>query len=163
MPEESETEAVMKQFDQRQNAYPPSGKRTSPVNVEGNGISIAIDELCRSAEQIYAIRCVAECDEIVIRTIQKRPIFIISYRESLNNAVKHGKSKNIKIILKRNGTGIACSIIDDGIGFTVRDGKREGLGLTFMKYRADIIGGMLSITSGKPSGTIVTCMIETID
>lgn len=163
MPEESETEAVMKQLDHARTHIRHLAKGLSPVNVEGNGISIAIDELCRSAEQIYAIRCEADCDDIVIRDNSKATHIYYIIQESLNNAVKHGKSKQIKIILKRNGEGIVFSIIDDGIGFVVRDGKREGLGLTFMKYRADIIGGVLGITGGNPTGTIVNCVIEKIE
>ena len=41
--------------------------------------------------------------------------------------------------------------------------RTEGLGLMFMKYRADIIGGMLNVNRRKPSGTIVTCEVPGIE
>jgi PAS domain S-box-containing protein len=163
LPGEKETEAVMKQLDHAKTHIRLLAKGLSPVIVEQNGITIAIDELCRSAEGIYNIRCEPDCDDIVIRDASKATHIYYIVQESLNNAVKHGKCKNIRIMLKRRGKGLFLSVVDDGTGLPEETGRREGLGLMFMKYRADIIGGILNVNRRKPSGTIVTCMIHRID
>ncbi|HPC42478.1 MAG TPA: response regulator [Spirochaetota bacterium] len=163
LPGETETEAVINQLDHAKTHIRLLAKGLSPVIVDQNGITIAIDELCRSAEGIYKIRCEADCDDIVIRDASKATHIYYIVQESLNNAVKHGKCKNIRVVLKRRGKGLFLSVIDDGTGLPEETGRREGLGLMFMKYRADIIGGVLNVNRRKPSGTIVTCMIHRID
>ncbi|MBP7737267.1 MAG: response regulator [Spirochaetes bacterium] len=163
LPGDEETNAVVKQLDHVKTHVRLMAKGLSPVIVERNGIAIAIGELCRSAEGIYSIRCEADCDDIVIRDASKATHIYYIVQESLNNAVKHGKSKNIKVMLKRRGAGIFFSIVDDGIGLPDETARKEGLGLTFMKYRADIIGGVLNVNRRKPSGTIITCVINRID
>jgi PAS domain S-box-containing protein len=163
LPGGAETEAVIKQLDHAKTHVRLLAKGLSPVIVERNGIAIAIDELCRSAERIYGIVCEADCDDIEIRDTSKATHIYYILQESLNNAVKHGKSRNIRIMLKRRGEGIFFSIVDDGTGLPEEAGRREGLGLMFMKYRADIIGGVLNVNRRKPSGTIITCVINRID
>jgi two-component system sensor kinase FixL len=163
LPGEQEAEAVMNQLDQAKNHVRLLAKGLSPVNLERNGIAIAMDELCRSAERIYGIGCTADCDDITIRDNSKATHIYYIIQESLNNAVKHGRSKNIKIMVKRRGQGLFFSVVDDGVGLPEVDANREGLGMMFMKYRADIIGGALNVNRRKPSGTIVTCLINSID
>ncbi len=163
LPGETEMEAVMRQLDHAKTHIRLLAKGLSPVIVEQNGITIAIDELCRSAEGIFNIGCEVDCDDIVIRDASKATHIYYIVQESLNNAVKHGKCRNIRIMLKRRGTGLFLSIVDDGTGLPEETGRRDGLGLMFMKYRADIIGGILNVNRRKPSGTIVTCMIRRID
>lgn len=163
LPGDEETNAVVKQLDHVKTHVRLMAKGLSPVIVERNGIAIAIGELCRSAEGIYSIRCEADCDDIVIRDASKATHIYYIVQESLNNAVKHGRSKNIKVMLKRRRGGIFLSIVDDGIGLPDEPARKEGLGLTFMKYRADIIGGVLNVNRRKPSGTIITCVVNRID
>jgi signal transduction histidine kinase len=163
LPGEREIEPVMKQMDHAKNHVRLLSKGLSPVNLDRNGIAVAVDELCRSAERIFGIRCEVECDDIAIRDNSKATHIYHIIQESLNNAVKHGKSSNIKIMLKRRGNGIFFSVVDNGVGLPEVDANREGLGMMFMKYRADIIGGVLNVNRRKPTGTIITCLINSID
>ena len=163
LPGEGEIEPVMNQLDQAKNHVRLLSKGLSPVNLEGNGIGIAVHELCRSAERIFGIHCEVDSDDITIRDNSKATHIYYIIQESLNNAVKHGKSSNIKIMLKRRGQGLFLSVVDDGVGLPEDDANREGLGMMFMKYRADIIGGVLNVNRRKPTGTIITCLVKTID
>ena len=163
-PDESAIDPVMKQLDQAKSHVRLLAKGLSPVNMDRFGIAIAVDELCRSAERIYGIRCEVDCDDIAIPDNSRATHIYYIIQESLNNAVKHGKAKNIKVILKRRGAaGLYLAVIDDGIGLPEKAERTEGLGLMFMKYRADIIGGALNVNRRKPSGTIVTCMVRSLD
>ena len=163
LPGEDEIGPVMNQLDQAKNHVRLLSKGLSPVNLEGNGIGVAVHELCRNAERIFGIRCEVDCDDIMIRdnSIATHIYYII--QEALNNAVKHGKSSNIKIMLKRRGHGLFFSVVDDGVGLPEDDPNREGLGMMFMKYRADIIGGVFNVNRRKPTGTIMTCLINLIE
>jgi signal transduction histidine kinase len=50
-------------------------------------------------------------------------------------------------------------VIDDGAGFTAAPEKVAGTGLRIMRYRADLIGAQLDISSARPQGTIVSCSV----
>ena len=49
-------------------------------------------------------------------------------------------------------------IRDNGEGFQLREGG-DGMGLQNMKYRANLIGGALKITSAPGDGTVVKCTL----
>ncbi|SHH00038.1 sensor histidine kinase [Tepidibacter thalassicus] len=78
-------------------------------------------------------------------------------QESLNNACKHSKAKNIKIRLDINKKRVAGVVEDDGIGFDVNsvDKLKDSLGIGFMKERASLLDGQLTIDSKIGKGTKV--------
>jgi two-component system, NarL family, sensor kinase len=79
-------------------------------------------------------------------------------QESLRNVEKHARARNVSVSLRRQGAFVQLVIIDDGIGFdAVRDSAKHkgkgGLGLLSMSERANFVGGMLRVKSGRRSGT----------
>jgi signal transduction histidine kinase len=58
--------------------------------------------------------------------------------------------------LSREGDRSLLRIDDDGVGIGAIDKPLEGLGLRNMRYRAQVIGGTLDVTS-TASGTSVLC------
>jgi len=79
-------------------------------------------------------------------------------QEAAANAVKHGKPKEITISLTRDRKGINLTVHDRGKGMalTARHGR---MGIHIMKYRANAIGGSLTVDSKPNEGTTVTCHI----
>ncbi len=81
---------------------------------------------------------------------------IVLYRicqESLNNIVKHAKSKQVRICLTCSSKLVRLTIQDDGVGFEPKQVGARGIGLLGMRERAASLGGSLSITSRKGEGT----------
>jgi two-component system, LuxR family, sensor kinase FixL len=162
-PDEAAIDPVMKQLDHAKSHVRLMAKGLSPVNMDHFGIAIAVVELCRNAERIYGITCEVDCDDLSIPDNSKATHIYYIIQESLNNSVKHGKSKNVKVVLKRRDAGLFLEVIDDGVGLPARPERAEGLGLMFMKYRADIIGGVLNVNRRAPTGTIVTCVVRSLE
>src|SRR5712691_89181 len=81
-------------------------------------------------------------------------------QESLNNAVKHAKARNIWIRAWRENQVLHCSVRDDGEGFDSHRAQgtpgRKGLGLIAMQERVSAIGGTLRIQSGPGEGTEIS-------
>lgn len=76
--------------------------------------------------------------------------------ESTNNAIKHGKAKNIEIELKLKSDTIELKVEDDGGGFSKEDKNfTEGNGLRNMRSIAVLLKGYLSIVHGDKSGVRV--------
>lgn len=83
---------------------------------------------------------------------------IIIYRvlqEALTNAAKHARAKRVIVNLTTEKDSVTLSVKDDGVGFDPSlAGKdiSQGLGITGMKERAALCGGLFSVTSSPGNG-----------
>ncbi|HMP90616.1 MAG TPA: PAS domain S-box protein [Kiritimatiellia bacterium] len=83
-------------------------------------------------------------------------------QESVANAIKHGKPKNLRLSLQRDEDAITLMIIDDGSGLPPQPpAGRISMGLDIMRHRAKLIGGAFSINNRKSGGVEVKCCIPT--
>ncbi|HEY0800487.1 MAG TPA: MASE1 domain-containing protein [Steroidobacteraceae bacterium] len=82
-------------------------------------------------------------------------------QEAVQNALKHSSASSIEIELWSRPSEISLSVIDDGQGLAVDADTRSGLGMRTMRFRANAIGGKLSITRGANGGNSVVCNVPT--
>jgi len=54
---------------------------------------------------------------------------------------------------------ITLTVKDDGLGLSSQRQKKTGMGMNIMRYRAGIIGGLLTIQNNSVSGTTVECIV----
>ncbi len=86
-------------------------------------------------------------------------------QEALHNAIKHTNGSDIRIELRQSQNSIRVSVIDNGGGGASSGTephslfRLSGKGVNNMKYRANIIGASLDITSKVGSGTRVECVL----
>lgn len=76
-------------------------------------------------------------------------------QESLNNAIKHSRAKNINVAIDFQPAVFTLTVCDDGIGFDkskLQPGS-TGLGLKNMENRAALIGAVFSLGSDMQGGT----------
>jgi PAS domain S-box-containing protein len=78
-------------------------------------------------------------------------------REAVINANKHAQAREILVKLENSRQEMVLSVIDDGVGFSDQLKPKHGLGFHIMNYRAQLIGGRLTIDSPKNGGTRVCC------
>jgi PAS domain S-box-containing protein len=129
-----------------------------PVEVESTRLCQSLRELAHTAEQLFHISCTVDCDEnLVIHNKNASTHLFRLAQEAINNAVKHGKSNRVGIILGTAGEKAVLRITDDGVGFPPEQNRRNGLGLRIMTYRAQKVGGTLEIQPGQHGGTVVNC------
>ena len=124
-----------------------------PVAPEQGGFARALQNLATQSSELFGVKCRFECLEST--PIQTQTAMMHLYRiaqEAVSNAVKHGKAKNIRIRV----TKTALTITDDGSGLPA-SAKSEGMGLSIMRYRAEMTGGTLQVKNGRTKGVVVTC------
>jgi len=137
----------------------------SPTILEDFGPSAALRWLVNNFARSYNIRVVL--DMIDIDSLLPRDAHVVVYRtvqEALTNIGKHSRAKNVEVSVNQVDRLVRFSIRDDGIGFDERrvSGKtpeEKGLGLTTMKGRAQMAGGVLKILTQEGKGTLVTLEI----
>ena len=78
--------------------------------------------------------------------------------EAVANAVKHARAKSITIGLAIVAEQPILEIKDNGKGIGQKL-KTEGMGLRNMQYRANVIGGDLTVEARKGGGTCVRCTL----
>jgi PAS domain S-box-containing protein len=124
---------------------------------EARGLMSALERRAAEVTDLFHLSCRFECHEAVLvhNKTQADHLYYIA-QEAVNNAIKHGKARNILIGLTgANGRG-ALTIQDDGAGFDTALGSYPGIGLRIMNYRAKMINGVLEAHSS-PAGTVVVC------
>jgi two-component system NarL family sensor kinase len=75
-------------------------------------------------------------------------------QEIIQNSIKHGKAKLIRISLLNQNGNVELSLSDDGVGFdtaTLESGK--GMGLMNIENRVEMLGGSMKISSKLHEGS----------
>jgi PAS domain S-box-containing protein len=131
-----------------------------PVHVESRGLSAALDDLAIRTTEASGISVTAECPDWVELPdhATATELFYVA-QEAVNNALRHGRPRNIRLSLLTEPDGLRLRIKDDGIGLPDRLEQSDGLGLRIMQHRASLIGGVLQIASSLGGGTVVTCTL----
>jgi PAS domain S-box-containing protein len=89
----------------------------------------------------------------------------LSFREALNNAIKHASASRIEVTLEIMASeALVIQIDDDGVGFDSEEvfSLPSGLGLAMMAERAHSVGGHTRIHSTPGQGTAVTITVPLV-
>ncbi len=128
-----------------------------PVHLTSLGLEASLEELADSTSGIFNIECIFRCPRHI--PVEDNSLATHLYyiaKESIHNAIEHGKSSKIVMELLNNNGIVSLSILDNGVG--IKDTtKVGGIGLRIMRYRARMIGASLRIESEQSGGTLVTC------
>lgn len=130
----------------------------SPVSLDEGGLVTAFTKLAEGIRTMAKVDCKFLCPApMEVSGGAATHLYRIA-QEATNNALKHGRASKIRIALTRN-EGLQLTISDNGCGFSSLDTKR-GMGISAMKYRADLIGAELRLDSEPGKGTSVTCTLR---
>lgn len=131
----------------------------APSGVKNRGIDGGLRLLADTIRENYRTAC--ECDitpGIKLADIEAETHVFRIAQEAVNNAMRHGKPKLIKLALTRLGDGeCQLTVEDNGAGMKNASRKGEGIGLRVMQYRTDLIRGILAVRPRPGGGVVVTC------
>jgi PAS domain S-box-containing protein len=134
-----------------------------PVDLDADSLTSALQELAATTENLFGIHCTFKYDKpIQVDNIEVATHLYRITQEAINNAIKHGKTKNIHIELGQKRDKSVLKIENNGLDFPEEfEAIGTGMGLQIMDHRADIIGASLDIHKAAEGGTIVTCSFST--
>ena len=130
-----------------------------PVELEIGGLNEALRSLCTQINANPQISC--EFKLLRSARIANETIALNLYRiaqEAVGNAVKHSGATEIVVCFERERGRARLVIEDNGKGIRTRK-RSKGLGLHIMKYRANVLGGSLTIDPKPKGGTRITCVV----
>ena len=100
----------------------------------------------------------AELPEVRLSTEVRHHVFL-AVKEALNNVARHSGARNVQIRLMIEPGTLILGIEDDGVGFDP-DSVRPGCdGLSNMRQRLVLTGGVLEVSSASGRGTVLTLRI----
>ncbi len=86
-----------------------------------------------------------------------RNVAIHLYRvlqEALNNVARHSRSNQASVRLHYQADSLVLEVEDRGVGFGKR-GESQGMGLTSMRERSELVNGRLDFLEGTAGGVLV--------
>ena len=131
----------------------------SPYALEELGLCEAIRLLAEDEGGQAGIEVSMDCEALEPHPQQDHAYFAIA-RELISNAVRHAQASKVCVSLRRDGSGIAMLVRDDGIGIAEEkrlDALKNGhLGLVSARERAAAVGCELRVERPADGGTCVS-------
>ena len=121
---------------------------------------ILVDRGLRAALTALAGRCTIPVDldapqmERLEPSVESTAYFVVA--EALTNVAKHSHANEVQVSVRRNGTGLLVSVVDDGVGGA---SLAKGHGLAGLDDRVRAAGGMLDVESPSGAGTRLTAAL----
>lgn len=130
-------------------------RNLTPRILTRKGLNVALHDFFEQYREVTTIQFTYIYS---ISTIIEPSISLHIYRmiqEVVHNAVKHSHATEIKVILLERGKKIYIQCKDNGIGMNINDkvAQGEGLGLSSLKSRAEMLGGTISFSAKPNKGT----------
>lgn len=132
----------------------------SPLEMETEGLVTTFHEFASNISKMFKISCAFDCDSppLIDDAITGMHLYRVA-QEAVNNAIRHGKPKQIVISLSNQKGRVELTIEDDGSGLAEDWQKNRGMGTRIMAHRAAMTGGTFSIEPNPTGGTFVKCSI----
>ena len=132
-----------------------------PVEVESNGLMVALEEMARNISGMFHVECLFVCEGEIL--IADNTVAVHLYRiaqEAVHNSIRHGGAKNVRIRLQASKGRVTLEIRDDGKGMPDVLPERRGMGIETMRYRAEALGATLEFRRAPSRGTLVICSFK---
>ena len=132
----------------------------SPVSGEHGGLAAALQALATRASHRYGVHVDFDTDlEEPLRLNEAATTHVYRIvQEALTNVIRHSFASAVEIRLRTSGGELHLCVDDDGRGFPQPPPESSGgLGLKMMRYRAQMLGGELTIETGTLGGASIHC------
>lgn len=134
-----------------------------PAWLVRNGLEATLSELLGRIEQVSKRTTqlvISEDWQPVIEPDEAMHVFRI-VQEAVNNALKHSECDTISVRLEKSDERRRVVVSDNGKGLPERE--TLGFGFRLMRYRAELLGALITIGSHKGHGTAVELTLESGD
>ena len=129
-----------------------------PSELEEHDLRSMLEKFATHVEAIYSVNCDFSYDNDFVTNDQEIAIHLFRItQEAVNNAVRHGGATQINLRMFTLPSSQVLEIMDNGSGFRVAiHTVSTGLGMRSMRFRAELIGATLDISTRREGGTLIT-------
>lgn len=151
---------IIEQLDNSANELRRIARNMMPESLLYIGLAPALKDLCQSFDTPQRR---VKFESINLNKSYPQPFLIAIYRivqELLTNAAKHGQADQVVVQCSEHENHFYLTVEDNGIGFDVHKQDGNGIGLSNVKTRVDLLSGTLEIESKKGRGTTFNIEIK---
>jgi len=132
-----------------------------PQQIESLGLTKAIKSMIDKVSKSTKVNFIADLDNIDKIFPEVNEVYIYRIiQEAINNIIKHSDSSEAIIKISANNGSVSILISDNGKGFDLsKHLTKNSLGLSGISERVKMLGGTISINSGKAEGTLLKISI----
>lgn len=99
-----------------------------------------------------------EADEVIPKLSDVHSITLYrTLQETLTNIIKHSNATQVWVELSVDEEDVTLTVQDNGIGFSTT--SKNGMGISNLKERLALVGGIFNISSALSKGTIVSASL----
>lgn len=122
----------------------------------GESLSAAVRRAAEDTASRHGVALQLEVDDVDRSVAGVHEALVRICREAINNAVRHGGARRVRVRLAAADEQLVMVVSDNGRGFDVGASRPAGsFGLTSMSERASAVGGTLRLDSAPGRGTTV--------
>jgi len=123
-----------------------------PSALANLGLTVSLQALCTDMAERLDVPVEAKLSDV--RLSPQADLAIYRFvQEALTNIGKHAGAKQVTVTLGPSGDRAVVEVRDDGAGFDTTVPRPGHHGLTGMRFRAESMGGRVTVTSAPGQGT----------
>jgi signal transduction histidine kinase len=164
---QSDVDQAVRHLQQRTSALADSVRdlshRLHPSVLEHSGLSAALQRHCADIERDHDLTVTfSTCVDVDSLNPEVALCLFRVAQEALSNAVRHARARQISVQVRTTTEGVELDVIDDGVGFVLRERAGNGLGLRSIEERVRITSGTVKVESQPGQGTKMQVRIPTL-
>ena len=124
------------------------------------GLQVALKDLCRKYVNNHNLEIDLQADDSQFKLPPDVALCLLRVaQESLANALKHARTSRVDVRLTQDGETVRLVVRDFGQGFDPAT-QSGGIGLTSMRERLRLCGGVLRVKSSPDKGTEIAAEVS---
>jgi signal transduction histidine kinase len=126
-----------------------------PTSLKMLGLATSIEQACESLMQSCDIQFTHKIEGMNERVNEKIELSLFRvFQELTQNIIKHSNAKNVYVHLTKKSKYIMLLVEDDGSGFNKSQVNHNGIGLSNIQNRIDMLNGSIQWESDNNEGTL---------
>jgi two-component system sensor histidine kinase UhpB len=132
-----------------------------PAALDDHGLQAALrTQVERFSDQTGVPAELRVYDELADLPVHEQTVVYRVVQESLSNVGRHAQAAHVVVEVGRDHGRPVVRVADDGVGFTLREARADGIGLVGMRERARLARGRLEVQSTPGRGTVVELRLD---
>jgi two-component system sensor histidine kinase UhpB len=132
-----------------------------PAALDDHGLQAALrTQVERFSDQTGVPAELRVYDELADLPVHEQTVVYRVVQESLSNVARHAQAAHVVVEVGRDHGRPVVRVADDGVGFTLREARADGIGLVGMRERARLARGRLEVQSTPGRGTVVELRLD---
>lgn len=130
-----------------------------PIALADQRLEQGIENLLKELDTKIPIKIVRHLSRTKLESGIEDHLFRI-IQEAISNTMRHSKANKLDVYLNQDINTVQLKIVDDGVGFNVKEGMQKGnYGIRNMNERVLSLGGSFNIVSMPGKGTTIDIRI----